>query len=153
MGITMLVTGIATVLYMTMFSGAGYGYVKELGHDINPHDTVDQFFWGRYVDWILTTPLMIWDVLNIAGASTDDILMAVGVDILMIGFGAVGAQTPSAQKWVLRMRYDLLLPHRRSSPKIHQGEHLWRCCTSSILPSCLLDHCSLDSLSSRLDCR
>merc|ERR1719422_1788238 len=69
--ITMLVTGIATVLYMTMFSGAGYGYVKELGHDINPHDTVDQFFYGRYIDWLLTTPLMIWDVLNIAGASTD----------------------------------------------------------------------------------
>jgi len=98
--ITMLVTGIATVLYMTMFSGAGYGYVKELGHDINPHDTVDQFFYGRYIDWLLTTPLMIWDVLNIAGASTDDILMAVGVDVLMIAFGAVGAQTPSAQKWL-----------------------------------------------------
>merc|ERR1719499_1320440 len=86
--ITMLVTGIATVLYMTMFSGAGYGYVKELGHDINPHDTVDQFFYGRYIDWILTTPLMLWD------------LMALAVDVLMIGFGAVGAQTPSAQKWV-----------------------------------------------------
>jgi len=98
--ITMLVTGIATVLYMTMFSGAGYGYVKELGHDINPHDTVDQFFYGRYIDWILTTPLMLWDLMALAGASSDDILMAVGVDILMIGFGAVGAQTPSAQKWV-----------------------------------------------------
>merc|ERR1739849_62112 len=43
---------------------------------------------------------MIWDVLNIAGASTDDILMAVGVDVLMIAFGAVGAQTPSTQKWL-----------------------------------------------------
>merc|ERR1719219_714312 len=98
--ITMMITGIATVLYMTMFSGAGKGYVKELGHDINPTDAVDQFFWGRYVDWILTTPLMLWDVMAIAGASTDDILLAVGVDILMIGFGAVGAQTPSMQKWV-----------------------------------------------------
>merc|ERR1712178_296705 len=86
--LTMLITGIATVLYMTMFSGAGKSYVKELGHDINPTDTVDQFFYGRYIDWILTTPLMLWD------------LMAVGVDVLMIGFGAVGAQTPSAQKWV-----------------------------------------------------
>merc|ERR1712002_304726 len=55
---------------------------------------------GRYVDWILTTPLMLWDVLALAGAPSDDILAAVGVDVLMIGFGAVGAQTPSAQKWV-----------------------------------------------------
>merc|ERR1712048_502494 len=61
------------------------------GHDINPHDTVDQFFYGRYIDWILTTPLMLWDLMALAGASSDDILMAVGVDVLMIGFGAVGA--------------------------------------------------------------
>jgi len=98
--LTMLITGIATVLYMTMFSGAGKSYVKELGHDINPTDSVDQFFYGRYIDWILTTPLMLWDLMALAGATSDDILMAVGVDILMIGFGAVGAQTPSAQKWV-----------------------------------------------------
>jgi len=98
--ISMMVTGIATVLYMTMFSGAGKSFVKELGHDINPHDTRDAFYWGRYVDWILTTPLMLWDVLALAGAPSDDILCAVGVDVLMIGFGAVGAQTPSAQKWV-----------------------------------------------------
>merc|ERR1712178_43388 len=50
--ISMMVTGIATVLYMTMFSGAGKSFVKELGHDINPHDTRDAFYWGRYVDWI-----------------------------------------------------------------------------------------------------
>merc|ERR1719408_86842 len=58
--ISMMVTGIATVLYMTMFSGAGKSFVKELGHDINPHDTRDAFYWGRYVDWILTTPVMLW---------------------------------------------------------------------------------------------
>merc|ERR1711941_98158 len=51
--ISMMVTGIATVLYMTMFSGAGKSFVKELGHDINPHDTRDALYWGRYVDWIL----------------------------------------------------------------------------------------------------
>merc|ERR1719384_2643570 len=98
--IGMMVTGIATVLYMTMFSGAGKSFVKELGHDINPHDTRDAFYWGRYVDWVLTTPLMLWDVLALAGAPSDDILAAVGVDVLMIAFGAIGAQTPSAQKWV-----------------------------------------------------
>jgi len=98
--LTMLITGIATVLYMTMFSGAGKSYVKELGHDINPTDAVDQFFYGRYIDWILTTPLMIWDCLALAGAEGDEILLAVGVDILMIAFGGIGAQTPSAQKWI-----------------------------------------------------
>merc|ERR1711953_1654041 len=98
--LTMLITGIATVLYMTMFSGAGKSYVKELGHDINPTWAVDQFFYGRYIDWILTTPHMLWDLLALAGAEGDEILLAVGVDILMIAFGGVGAQTPSAQKWI-----------------------------------------------------
>merc|ERR1711953_1363928 len=79
--LSMMVTGIATVLYMTMFSGAGRSVIYDNR----------QFFWGRYIDWILTTPLMLWDVLAIAGAPSDDILMAVGL---------VGAQTPSAQKWV-----------------------------------------------------
>merc|ERR1712029_1062742 len=98
--LTMLITGIATVLYMTMFSRAGKSYVKELGHDINPTDAVDQFFYGRYIDWILTTPLMLWDCLALAGAEGDEIMLAVGVDVLMIAFGGIGAQTPSAQKWV-----------------------------------------------------
>merc|ERR1712217_494559 len=151
--ITMLVTGIATVLYMTMFSGAGYGYVKELGHDINPHDAVDQFFYGRYIDWLLTTPLMIWDVLNIAGPSTDDILMAVGVDVLMIAFGAVGAQTPSAQKWLFFICGMVFLPHRWSSPPIHQSQHLWRSGSSPLLPCCIPHNCPLVSLPTRLDCR
>merc|ERR1719200_78793 len=97
--ISMMVTGIATVLYMTMFSGAGKSFVKELGHDINPHDTRDAFYWGRYVDWVLTTPLMVWDVLALAGAPSDDILQCVFIDILMIAFGCVGAQTPEGQKW------------------------------------------------------
>lgn len=88
--LSMMVTGIATVLYMTMFSGAGRSVIYDNR----------QFFWGRYVDWLLTTPLMLWDVLAIAGAPADDIMLAVGVDALMIGFGMVGAQTPSQQKWV-----------------------------------------------------
>merc|ERR1719408_245714 len=101
--ISMMVTGIATVLYMTMFSGAGKSFVKELGHDINPHDTRDAFYWGRYVDWVLTTPLMLWDILALAGAPSDEIAMAVILDMLMIGFGCAGAQTPDQNKWFFFM--------------------------------------------------
>merc|ERR1712039_952093 len=50
-------------------------------------------------DWLLTTPLMVWDVLALAGAPSDEILMCVGIDMLMILFGVVGAQTPEHQKW------------------------------------------------------
>jgi len=92
--LTMLITGIASLAYLTMFSGAGRMWVEEVPGTISP------VYWGRYVDWILTTPLMLWDCLALAGAEGDEILLAVGVDILMIAFGGIGAQTPSAQKWI-----------------------------------------------------
>jgi len=91
--LTMMITGIATCAYLTMYSGAGYSWIQET------HGKFDPFYWARYVDWLLTTPLMVWDVLALAGAPNDEIIMCVGVDMLMILFGVVGAQTPESQKW------------------------------------------------------
>jgi len=92
--LTMAITGIATCAYLTMYTGAGYSWINEVAGEVDP------FYWARYVDWVLTTPLMLWDVLALAGASNDDILMAVFIDMLMILFGCVGAQTPYYAKWV-----------------------------------------------------
>lgn len=102
--LTMLITGIATCAYMSMYTGAGYSWILE-GGEVAP------FYWARYIDWILTTPLMLWDVLALAGASNDDILMAVFVDMLMIGFGCVGAQTPFWGKWVFFLISMLCFVH------------------------------------------
>jgi len=103
--LTMLITGIATCAYMTMYSGAGYSWIIEHRGEVDP------FYWARYIDWILTTPLMLWDVLALAGASNDDILMAVFIDMLMIGFGCVGAQTPFWGKWVFFLVSMLCFVH------------------------------------------
>merc|ERR1712046_96852 len=51
---------------------------------------------------------------------------------------------------LLHLRYDLLLPHCWCSSPIHQGLHLRKGCTGCLLPSCLLDHCPLDFVSSSL---
>merc|ERR1712173_10175 len=48
---------------------------------------------------VLTTPLMLWDILALAGAPSDEIAMVVIMDMLMIGFGCAGAQTPDQNKW------------------------------------------------------
>jgi len=88
-GLTMMITGIATVAYLTMFSGVGRIYI---------HDR--KFFYARYIDWILTTPLMIWDILALAGASSSEIMLTCGIDMLMIGFGVVGGATPGYKKWI-----------------------------------------------------
>merc|ERR1712106_910810 len=81
-----------------MYTGAGYFWIAErgvagMGREIAP------MYYARYIDWITTTPLMVWDILALAGAPNDDILQCVFIDILMIAFGCVGAQTPEGQKW------------------------------------------------------
>ena len=91
--LTMAITGIATLAYLMMFSGAGKMWVEEVPGTETP------VYWGRYVDWVLTTPLMLWDILALAGAPNDEIAMALMIDALMIGFGVVGAQTPDQNKW------------------------------------------------------
>merc|ERR1712176_691810 len=40
------------------------------------------------------------DILVLAGASSSEIMLAAGIDMLMIGFGVVGAATASSKKWV-----------------------------------------------------
>merc|ERR550537_835987 len=50
-----------------------------------------EFFYGRYVDWFFTTPLQLLDLFGLAGASSDTQNLMVGVDILMIVAGLIGA--------------------------------------------------------------
>merc|ERR1711990_235167 len=92
--LTMGITGIATLAYLLMFTGAGRMWVEEVPGTFSP------VYWGRYVDWVLTTPLMLWDILALAGAPNDEIAMVLIMDMLMILFGCVGAQTPYYAKWV-----------------------------------------------------
>jgi len=42
---------------------------------------------------------MLWDILALAGAPNDEIAMVLIMDMLMIGFGCAGAQTPDQNKW------------------------------------------------------
>lgn len=59
------------------------------------------FYYARYVDWIFTTPLMLWDLLELAGASWQVIFMVCSLDILMIACGIIGSLLiTSSVKWV-----------------------------------------------------
>jgi len=96
--LTMMITGLATLAYLSMYTGAGYFWIAEKGVAGKGREIAPMYY-ARYLDWITTTPLMIWDVLALAGAPNDDILQCVFIDVLMIAFGCVGAQTPEGQKW------------------------------------------------------
>jgi bacteriorhodopsin len=88
--ITCLCTGFATIAYLTMASDGG---MKMVGCRV--------FYYARYLDWTVTTPLLLLDLMGIAGATFDLTCTLVGVDVLMIVAGLCGAMAFGAGKWLL----------------------------------------------------
>ncbi|KAK1066455.1 hypothetical protein LTR74_007177 [Friedmanniomyces endolithicus] len=104
--VTTLIVIFASMSYFAMASGHGISYHHVVVRETNKHmpDTTDlyrQVYWARYVDWTLTTPLLLLDLCLLAGLSGGVIIMTMIADIIMIVtglFAAFGAEdTP--QKW------------------------------------------------------
>lgn len=73
----------------------GYAFVK-VYRDTN---TARAIYYARYVDWTITTPLLLLDILLLAGLSVGDTLWIVFADIGMIVTGLFGALLPNRYKW------------------------------------------------------
>lgn len=84
---TMMVNGIAAVAYLLMASDKGWEVVHNR-----------QFFYMRYIDWFFTTPLLLLDLCALGKASQDTTEMLLGVDMLMIVTGLVGASLTGAEE-------------------------------------------------------
>ncbi|UIO99201.1 bacteriorhodopsin [Halobaculum sp. CBA1158] len=80
--VTIFITAIAFVNYLAMALGFGLTMV-ELGGEEVP------IYWARYTDWFFTTPLLLIDLGLLAGANRNELSSLVGLDMLMIGTGAV----------------------------------------------------------------
>jgi len=88
--ITFFITAIATLAYLTMASGYGV---------MDTH-TRQPFFYARYIDWLFTTPLMVWDLMELTGSDAMSIFTVVGMDVLMIVCGIIGSLLVEASvKW------------------------------------------------------
>ena len=57
------------------------------------HIIYREVYWARYVDWSLTTPLLLLDLALLAGLSGANILVAVVADVIMILTGLFAALT------------------------------------------------------------
>jgi bacteriorhodopsin len=64
------------------------------------HNVHRQVYYARYIDWLLTTPLLLLDLSLLAGLNGATIFTAVAADIVMIlgGLFASFGHT-KAQKW------------------------------------------------------
>lgn len=71
---------------------AGQGWVYRVVHYHHSHKghaakvIIRQIYWARYVDWAITTPLVLLDLTLLAGLPGAEILLAVFADIAMILF-------------------------------------------------------------------
>ena len=57
-------------------------------------------YWGHYVDWMITTPLLLLDIGILAGVGPKLLAGIVGADIYMIITGAAATFTPSSLQWI-----------------------------------------------------
>jgi len=107
--VTFLITGIASLAYLVMACGFG----------VHHNGTDQQFYYARYIDWLFTTPLMIWDLMELVGAPGSNIFVVVGLDVLMIVAGAIGAMCERHQiRWaffVLGCLFFLLIVNELSA--------------------------------------
>jgi len=128
--LTAFITTFATLSYFAMATGDGNSFAHILIKEAHKHtpDTIEhvfrQVFWARYIDWTVTTPLLILDLAFLTGLNGANILVAVVADLIMVLLGLFAAFGQSdGQKWgyyamacaaYLVIVYQLVIPGRRS---------------------------------------
>jgi bacteriorhodopsin len=90
---TIFITAIAFSNYLAMALGYGLTTVTVGGEQL-------PIYWARYTDWLFTTPLLLYDLGLLAGADRTSIGTLIGLDVLMIGTGAVATLTGSGTEVV-----------------------------------------------------
>ncbi|MCJ1435756.1 ion channel activity [Xylographa pallens] len=100
--ITAAITLTAAIAYFSM--GAGLGQVPIQAEFVRSNPSVAgagtrEIFYVRYIDWFVTTPLLLLDLLLTSGLPWPTILITILMDEFMIVTGLVGALTRSSYKW------------------------------------------------------
>jgi len=76
-----MVNMVASLAYLAMATKHGYT-TRCNGRD---------FYYARYVDWIITTPLMLYDLAVLGGSDFNTRLFLCAIDIIMIVSGLIGS--------------------------------------------------------------
>jgi bacteriorhodopsin len=82
---------IASVAYLTM--ALGYGYTVRCCDGRS-------FYYARYIDWTITTPLLLWEVLDVSNMIAPHRHFIYFLDLLMIISGLIGSLICGGEKWI-----------------------------------------------------
>ncbi|KAI0102788.1 hypothetical protein GGR51DRAFT_279525 [Nemania sp. FL0031] len=102
--LTAFITTIAFLSYYAMATGTGIDIHTTIIKQNKLHVITElvkrQVFWARYVDWALTTPLLLLDLSLLAGINGASILVLMFSDVAMILSGLFAAfSRDEAQGW------------------------------------------------------
>lgn len=99
--ITAAITMIAAVAYFSMGANLGWTGIQVEYQRSNPKvgGNMRQIFYVRYIDWFLTTPLLLLDLLLTSGLPTPTICYTILINEIMIVTGLIGALVKSSYKW------------------------------------------------------
>ncbi len=99
--ITAGITLIATIAYFCMGSNLGWTAIQVEFERSSPkvHGNMRQIFYVRYIDWFLTTPLLLLDLLLTCGMPAPTILYVILMNEIMVTTGLVGALVKTSYKW------------------------------------------------------
>jgi bacteriorhodopsin len=91
---TFFVAFVAFSAYLAMAFGQGVTTIV----DAEGNERV--VYWARYVDWFITTPLLLLDLALLAGLRRDLMAAIMGLDVFMIVTGLIAALSEeSIQRW------------------------------------------------------
>ncbi|THX89511.1 family A G protein-coupled receptor-like protein [Aureobasidium pullulans] len=99
--ITAAITMVAAIAYFSMASNLGWTPidVEFQRNDPEVRGINREIFYVRYIDWFITTPLLLLDLMLTAAMPWPTILFIILVDEVMIVTGLVGALVRSSYKW------------------------------------------------------
>lgn len=85
----------AAIAYFCMASNLGYASIEVFQRGPGGR----QFWYVRYIDWFITTPLLITKLLLTAGLPMNIILSTIFADLVMVVCGLIGGLVSSIYKW------------------------------------------------------
>lgn len=89
-----------------MATGAGVAFKHSVVHHSHEHvpDTHEiilrQVFWVRYLNWILSTPLILINIALIGGLNGANLTVAIAADLIMFAAGLTATFTHDQRRWV-----------------------------------------------------
>ncbi len=87
--ITFFVAFVAATAYLAM--ALGQGVVDIDGREV---------FYARYIDWIITTPLLLLDLAILAGVGRVLTSWLLGLNVYMIATGLIAGLTPGGERYI-----------------------------------------------------